>query len=81
MPGGVAVSNDLERRGTFVNYGVQGGTPTYRNTMNLINEFGFETHPVHMMISFGKGNTCSLFLYPEYSFKCIYRNNLKYWDR
>ena len=55
MPGGVAATNSLERRGTYVNYGVQGGTPTYRNTMNLINEFGFETHPVHMMISFGKG--------------------------
>ncbi|KAL4221689.1 hypothetical protein ACF0H5_019944 [Mactra antiquata] len=58
VPGGVAATASLEKqRGTYVNYGVQGGTPTYRNTMNLLEEHGLETHPVHMMISFGKNRT------------------------
>ena len=39
----------------IVHIGVQGGTPTYRNTLSLMKEFGLETSPVHMMISFGKG--------------------------
>ena len=59
VPGGVAATSGIEQRGTYVNYGVQGGTPTYRNTVNLISEYGFETHPVHMMISFGKGKLIS----------------------
>ena len=62
VPGGVAATSDIEQRGTYVNYGVQGGTPTYRNTVNLISEYGFETHPVHMMISFGKGKFISFAL-------------------
>ncbi|XP_045163298.2 uncharacterized protein LOC123527723 [Mercenaria mercenaria] len=58
VPGGAAGTASLqEQRGTYVNYGVQGGTPTYRNTMNLLQEHGFETHPVYMMISFGKNDT------------------------
>lgn len=36
---------------------MQGGTPTYRNTLKLIGEHGFTGHPVHMMISFGKDKT------------------------
>lgn len=56
VAGGVACSSDVNH-GTFVNDGVQGGTPTYRNTLNLMKEFGFETNPVQMMISFGKGPT------------------------
>ena len=63
VPGGVAATSDIEQRGTYVNYGVQGGTPTYRNTVNLISEYGFETHPVHMMISFGKGKIISFVLH------------------
>lgn len=58
LTGGVACTADIEnQRGTYVNYGVQGGTPTYRNTLKLIGEHGYETHPVHMMISFGKEKT------------------------
>nr|KAG5692076.1 hypothetical protein BaRGS_021508 [Batillaria attramentaria] len=56
VAGGVATSNDI-RGNTFVNDGVQGGCPTYRNTLNLMQEFGFETNPVYMMISFGKNET------------------------
>ncbi|XP_046326111.2 uncharacterized protein LOC124110765 [Haliotis rufescens] len=56
VPGGVATTN-LVKGNLFVNDGVQGGTPTYRNTLNLMNRFGFETTPVHMKISFGKGQT------------------------
>ena len=56
--GGVAATASLEKqRGTYVNYGVQGGTPTYRNTLNILQEHGLKTHPVHMMISFGKEKT------------------------
>ena len=66
VPGGVAATNNIEQRGTYVNYGVQGGTPTYRNTVNLISEYGFETHPVHMMISFGKGKLISFVLNYNY---------------
>ncbi|XP_052760488.1 uncharacterized protein LOC128203218 [Mya arenaria] len=58
VPGGVACTASLEeQRGTYVNYGVQGGTPTYRNTVNILSLHGFTTDPVHMMISFGKGKT------------------------
>jgi len=58
VSGGVACTADIEsQRGTYVNYGVQGGTPTYRNTLKLIGEHGFKTEPVHMMISFGKEKT------------------------
>ncbi|CAC5371450.1 unnamed protein product [Mytilus coruscus] len=56
VPGGVACSSDI-KGDAFVNYGVQGGTPSYRNTLIMMNEFGFKTSPVHMMISFGKGKT------------------------
>ncbi|KAK3095041.1 hypothetical protein FSP39_009526 [Pinctada imbricata] len=52
-PGGVACTSTI-KGGLDINDGVQGGTPTYRNTLSLMNEFGFKTSPVHMMISFGK---------------------------
>lgn len=58
VPGGVAGTATLqEQRGTYLNYGVQGGNPSYRNTINLLKENGLETYPVHMMISFGKGQS------------------------
>jgi uncharacterized protein with NAD-binding domain and iron-sulfur cluster len=56
VPGGVACSS-VVNGDVFVNYGVQGGTPSYRNTLLLMKEYNFEPSPVHMMISFGKGNT------------------------
>lgn len=56
VPGGVACSS-VVNDDVFVNYGVQGGTPSYRNTLLLMKEYNFEPSPVHMMISFGKGKT------------------------
>ncbi|CAL1546864.1 unnamed protein product [Lymnaea stagnalis] len=56
--GGVATTEKIEGPGDLImNDGVQGGCPTYRNTLNLMAEFGYSTTPVHMMISFGKGQT------------------------
>ncbi|KAK7093233.1 hypothetical protein V1264_007023 [Littorina saxatilis] len=56
LPGGVATSTDI-KHDDFINDGVQGGCATYRNTLNLMEEHGLTTSPVHMMISFGKGRT------------------------
>ncbi|XP_046571478.1 LOW QUALITY PROTEIN: uncharacterized protein LOC124279687 [Haliotis rubra] len=56
IPGGVATTN-IVKGNVFVNDGVQGGTPTYRNTLKLMDTFGFQTTPVNMKISFGKGQT------------------------
>ncbi|KAL8569686.1 hypothetical protein ACOMHN_005803 [Nucella lapillus] len=56
VAGGVATSNTIPGD-TYVNDGVQGGCPTYRNTLNLMQEHGLRGSPVHMMISFGKGRT------------------------
>ena len=50
VAGGVAVSGDA-KGGVFVNYGVQGGTPSYRNTLLLMKEYGFTPSQVFMMIS------------------------------
>uniref|UniRef100_A0A2C9K765 Amine oxidase domain-containing protein n=1 Tax=Biomphalaria glabrata TaxID=6526 RepID=A0A2C9K765_BIOGL len=58
FPGGVATTEPIEGPGNLrINDGVQGGCPTYRNTLNLMAEFGLATTPVKMMISFGKGPT------------------------
>ncbi|KAH9519331.1 hypothetical protein Btru_075279 [Bulinus truncatus] len=57
-PGGVATTEKIDGPGDLrINDGVQGGCPTYRNTLNLLAEFGLSTTPVKMMISFGKGPT------------------------
>lgn len=56
VPGGVACSSNV-KGDVFVNYGVQGGTPSYRNTLLMMKEYNFEPSPVHMMISFGKEKT------------------------
>jgi predicted NAD/FAD-binding protein len=57
VPGGVATSHTLNDQGLFINDGVQGGAPSYRNTLLLHKENGFEPSKVHMKISFGKNET------------------------
>ncbi|CAG5120407.1 unnamed protein product [Candidula unifasciata] len=58
LPGGVASSVRIEGPGNlFINDGVQGGTRSYRNVLNLMTEFGFVGSPVYLKISFGKGPT------------------------
>jgi len=56
VPGGVATSEDIGG-GLTINDGVQGGAPSYRNTLRFHGAFGFNTTPVHMRVSFGKGPT------------------------
>lgn len=57
VPGGVASSFKIDHEGQYINDGVQGGAPSYRNTLLLHKENGFEPSSVHMKISFGKGAT------------------------
>ena len=54
-PGGVATTRHWD--GYWFNDGVQGGAPTYRNTINWHRQLGFDPRPVHMTINFGKGPT------------------------
>ena len=53
--GGVATSEDVGD-GVVINDGVQGGAVSYRNTLLLHEQLGFQSTPVHMKISFGKGS-------------------------
>lgn len=55
--GGVATSFDLPD-GRFINDGVQGGSPAYRNTAMLLKEHGLATAPVKFTVSFGQGESC-----------------------
>lgn len=55
--GGVATSFDLPD-GRFINDGVQGGSPAYRNTAMLLKEHGLGTAPVKFTVSFGQGDAC-----------------------
>lgn len=55
--GGVATSFDLSD-GRFINDGVQGGSPAYRNTAMLLKEHGLATAPVKFTVSFGQGESC-----------------------
>ncbi len=43
--------------GAAINDGVQGGAPSYRNTLLLHETFGFRPHPVRFRVSFGKDET------------------------
>eukprot|EP00045_Choanoeca_perplexa_P019564 m.3145 g.3145 ORF g.3145 m.3145 type:complete len:476 (-) comp4584_c0_seq1:3-1430(-) len=54
--GGVSTSEDIGQ-GHWVNDGVQGASDSYRNTILFHKEFGFEHHPVHLKVAFGKGET------------------------
>ncbi|CAF0908811.1 unnamed protein product [Brachionus calyciflorus] len=57
VAGGVASSYKIDQNGLYINDGVQGGAPSYRNTLLLHKENGFQPSPVNMKISFGKGST------------------------
>ncbi|EME25969.1 hypothetical protein Gasu2_42600 [Galdieria sulphuraria] len=52
--GGVATTLELDS-GVYVNDQVQGGTPTYRNTILLLKELGWDISSTSMRISFGTG--------------------------
>lgn len=54
--GGVSTSEDVGQ-GHWINDGVQGAAPSYRNTLLLHRELGFEHHHVHLKVAFGKGET------------------------
>lgn len=45
----------IEASAIRINHGVQGGSKAYQNTLQFHRLFGFETEPVHMTVSFGKG--------------------------
>jgi predicted NAD/FAD-binding protein len=55
VPGGVATTQHWN--GYWFNDGVQGGAPSYHNTLRLHAAGGFAPKPVHMTINFGKGPT------------------------
>jgi predicted NAD/FAD-binding protein len=58
--GGVATSETVPLEGNgsaWINDGVQGGSPTYRNTLWLHQQVGMEPRPVSFRVSFGKGET------------------------
>ncbi|KAK4531703.1 hypothetical protein CCYA_CCYA09G2560 [Cyanidiococcus yangmingshanensis] len=55
VPGGVATTQHWN--GYWFNDGVQGGAPSYHNTLRLHEACGFRPRPVHMTINFGKGPT------------------------
>lgn len=52
----MATSEDVPA-GEWINDGVQGGAPSYHNTLLFHEQFGFKPNPVRMRVSFGKDNT------------------------
>lgn len=40
----------------MINDQVQGGAPSYRHNLSLLQLFGFKPTPVHMRIAFGVGD-------------------------
>lgn len=54
--GGVCTSEGIGQD-QWINDGVQGAAPSYRNTFLFHQEFGFEHEPVHMRVAFGKDKT------------------------
>jgi predicted NAD/FAD-binding protein len=54
IPGGVATSKELDD-GLYINDGVQGGSPMYHNTINLMERVDMHCSPVKMKFSFGQG--------------------------
>ncbi|PWY65690.1 FAD/NAD(P)-binding domain-containing protein [Aspergillus heteromorphus CBS 117.55] len=55
--GGQATSISLDARygATWLNDGVQGGSPIFRHTFNFFRRYGYEPQPVKLQVSFGKG--------------------------
>ncbi|KAG2501770.1 hypothetical protein HYH03_000270 [Edaphochlamys debaryana] len=55
VPGGVASSCTVRDGQQVINDQVQGGAPSYRHNLRLLEMFGFKPTPVHMRIAFGVG--------------------------
>jgi predicted NAD/FAD-binding protein len=62
-PGGVATSIDVGN-GLYINDGVQGGSPMYKNTIRLMEAVGMKCAPVDMKFSFGQGENAWNNSYP-----------------
>ncbi|PNW72005.1 hypothetical protein CHLRE_16g686400v5 [Chlamydomonas reinhardtii] len=56
VPGGVASSCKVKDGRHVINDQVQGGAPSYRHNLSLLQLFGFKPTPVHMRIAFGVGD-------------------------
>ncbi|EFJ42401.1 hypothetical protein VOLCADRAFT_107244 [Volvox carteri f. nagariensis] len=55
VPGGVASSHTVKDGQHVINDQVQGGAPSYRHNLRLLEMFGFKPTPVMMRIAFGVG--------------------------
>jgi len=56
VPGGVASSRKVKDGKHTINDQVQGGAPSYRHNLLLLQQFGFKPTPVMMRIAFGTGD-------------------------
>ncbi|PNH12817.1 hypothetical protein TSOC_000181 [Tetrabaena socialis] len=56
VPGGVASSCTVKDGQHVINDQVQGGAPSYRHNLRLLELFGFKPTPVMMRIAFGVGD-------------------------
>lgn len=51
-----SIAIDKEKYGTsWLNDGVQGGSPIFRHTLNFFRRYGHEAQEVKLQVSFGKG--------------------------
>jgi predicted NAD/FAD-binding protein len=51
-----SISLDASRHGaSWLNDGVQGGSPIFRHTMQYFRRYGYEPREIHLQVSFGKG--------------------------
>ncbi|KAI9683201.1 MAG: hypothetical protein M1829_005992 [Trizodia sp. TS-e1964] len=51
-----SISLDKDKYGTtWLNDGVQGGSPIFRHTLKFFREYGHEPHNIKLQVSFGKG--------------------------
>jgi hypothetical protein len=56
-PGGMATSTPIDSSlygASYINDGVQGGSPVFHNTFSLFESLGFKSSPVGFQISFGR---------------------------
>ena len=56
--GGQATSISLDKKkygSSWLNDGVQGGSPIFRHTFNFFRRYGHEPHEVKLQVAFGKG--------------------------
>lgn len=57
--GGMATSTPINKEkygASYINDGVQGSSPTFHNTLAILEELGFKASQVEMKVSFGKDN-------------------------